>query len=581
MTSPDPNLPASTPATKARKPLRLWPGLVAAAVLVLARFVLPYIRIDLTLYGLLAMVGCVLVIFLWWLFLSRARWIERIGALFLIALALFAASRLVHVSIRTGSMGYLFPVLSVPILAVVLVAWAFLTRRLSDGRRYLSLIVMVLVACGAFTLIRTGGFTGDFDHDFHFRWSKTPEDRLLEQSSDEPSTTNSASVQSGADWPGFRGKGRDSVVRGTHIKSDWSTSPPVELWRRSVGPGWSSFAVHDDLIYTQEQRGNDEIVACYNLTNGKPVWRHRDAARFWESNAGAGPRGTPTIVNGRLYTLGATGIVNALDATSGSVVWSRNAASDTKTKTPIWGFSGSPLVVDDHVIVATGGKLVAYDITTGEPRWYGPEGGSGYSSPHLFTIAGVPQVVLVGAHGASSFSPGDGKVLWEHKWEGYPIVQPAITANGDLLIVVSESSGTRSLAITNNSGSWSVTERWTSEGLNPYYNDFVVHNGHAFGFDWSTLACIDLKDGTQKWRGGRLGHGQVVLLPDQDLLLILTESGDLALVKASADQFTEVARVPAIKGKTWNHPALVGDVVLVRNGEEMAAFRLPQDTRSN
>jgi outer membrane protein assembly factor BamB len=333
------------------------------------------------------------------------------------------------------------------------------------------------------------------------------------------------------------------------------------------------------LIYTQEQRGNDEIVACYNLTNGKPVWQHRDAARFWESNAGAGPRGTPTLTNGHLYTLGATGIVNALDATNGSVLWSRNAASDTKIKTPIWGFSGSPLVVDNQVIVATGGKLVAYDIATGEPRWYGPEGGSGYSSPHLFTIAGVPQVVLLGEHGASGISPSDGKLLWEHKWECYPIVQPAITANGDLLIVVSESSGTRSLSVTNNSGSWSATERWTSEGLNPYYNDFVVHNGHAFGFDWSTLACIDLKDGSQKWRGGRLGHGQLVLLPDQDLLLILTEAGDLALVKASADQFTEVARVPAIKGKTWNHPALVGDVVLVRNGEEMAAFRLPQEVK--
>jgi outer membrane protein assembly factor BamB len=551
--------------------------LIAAALLVLGRFVLPYVRVDLTLYGLLVMVVCVLAIFLWWLFLSRARWIERIGALVLIALALFATSRLAHISIRTGSMGYLFPILSVPILAVVLVAWAFLTRKLSAGRRYLSLAVMVLVACGAFTLIRTGGFTGDFDHDFHFRWSKTPEERLLAQSNEEPAGTNSSSIQSGADWPGFRGKGRDGVVRGTHIKSDWSASAPVELWRRSVGPGWSSFAVHGDLIYTQEQRGNDEIVACYNLTNGKPVWQHRDAARFWESNAGAGPRGTPTITNGRLYSLGATGIVNALDATNGSVVWSRNAASDTKTKTPIWGFSGSPLVVDNNVIVATGGKLIAYDITTGEPRWYGPEGGSGYSSPHLFTIAGVPQVVLLGEHGATGVSPADGKVLWEHKWEGYPIVQPAIAANGDLLIVVSESSGTRSVSVTNNSGSWSATERWTSEGLNPYYNDFVVHNGHAFGFDWSTLACIDLKDGSQKWRGGRLGHGQIVLLPDQDLLLILTESGDLALVKASADQFTEVARVPAIKGKTWNHPALVGDVVLVRNGEEMAAFRLPQE----
>jgi hypothetical protein len=153
-------------------------------------------------------------------------------------------------------------------------------------------------------------------------------------------------------------------------------------------------------------------------------------------------------------------------------------------------------------------------------------------------------------------------------------VQPAQTADGDLLMSVSDSSGIRRLAVTHGSSGWSAEERWTSTGLKPYFNDFVVHKGYAFGFDGSILSCIELKDGQRKWKGGRYGQGQLLLLPDQNLLLVLSEQGELALVGASPDQFTEFARFPAIEGKTWNHPVLVGDVLLVRNGEEMAAFRL-------
>ena len=384
----------------------------------------------------------------------------------------------------------------------------------------------------------------------------------------------SSAAKTGASWPGFRGRERDGIIHGVRIETDWSATPPVQLWRRAIGPGWSSFAVSGDVFYTQEQRGDDEVVACYNMTTGEPVWRHRDGARFWESNAGAGPRGTPTLSNGRVYTLGATGIVNALDAGSGVVVWSRNAASDTGAKLPMWGFAGSPLVVDDLVIVAASGALVAYELATGKPRWKGPVGGEGYSSPHLVTIGGVSQILLLSGSGLTSVAPADGTRLWEHQWKGYPIVQPAQTADGDMLIAVSESSGTRRIAAAAGSGGWTVEERWTSNGLKPYFNDFVVHKGHAFGFDGRILACIDLKDGSRKWKGGRYGSGQLVLLADQDLLLVVSEEGELALASATPDAFRELARVPALEGKTWNHPALVGDVLLVRNGEEMAAFRL-------
>ena len=375
-------------------------------------------------------------------------------------------------------------------------------------------------------------------------------------------------------WPGFRGPHRDSIIPGVRIKTDWTASPPVKLWSRPVGPGWSSFAVEGDLIYTQEQRGPDEFVTCYNLVTGKPVWAHRDSARFYESNGGPGPRGTPTLSNGRVYTFGATGIANALKAGDGTLVWSRNAASETGAKTPDWGFASSPLVVDDVVLVAASGNLIAYDAVTGTRRWTGPARGVSYSSPHLATIDGLKQVLLLSSDGLASFDVAEGALLWEHRWKGYPIVQPALTADGNVLVSVSDSSGTRRLAPARGDSGWTVEERWTSIGLKPYFNDFVVHNGHAFGFDGSILACIDLADGKRKWKGGRYGNGQLVLLDDQDLLLVLSEEGELALVGATPDQFTEVARFPAIEGKTWNHPVLVGNVLLVRNGEQMAAFRL-------
>jgi outer membrane protein assembly factor BamB len=333
------------------------------------------------------------------------------------------------------------------------------------------------------------------------------------------------------------------------------------------------------VFYTQEQRGDDEIVACYSMADGKPVWSHRDTARFWESNGGAGPRGTPTLSNGRVYTMGATGILNALDAATGAVVWSRNAATDTGAESPGWGFAASPLVIDDMVVAATSGRLAAYDAATGTPRWYGPEGGAGYSSPQLVTIHGVRQILLLRGSRTTSVAPADGALLWEHKGDPtVSILQPALTADGDVLVATGDSmggGGIHRLAVTHGPAGWAVTDRWASRGLKPYFNDFVVHEGHAFGFDGSILSSIDLADGKQKWKGGRYGHGQMLLLPDQGALLVLSEEGELAMVGAAPDQHKELARFKAIEGKTWNHPVLVGDVVLVRNAEEMAAFRLP------
>ena len=392
-----------------------------------------------------------------------------------------------------------------------------------------------------------------------------------------------ASPSTPSPWPGFRGPMRDGIVSGVALDSNWQASPPQEIWKRPVGPGWSSFAYANGLIYTQEQRGDDEIVSAYDATTGEPRWAHRDKARFWEALAGAGPRATPTYSDGKIYTLGATGLLNALDADTGAVIWARNAAEDTNAPTPEWGFSASPLLRGGLVILHTGGPddkgVVAYDAATGEPRWFAPAGPLSYSSVHAAELGGAEQLLILTGDGAHSLDPSSGEVLWQHEWpmpNGARIVQPVFSDDGDLFIGTGFGMGVRRIAVGLDGQTWTTEEKWTSNFLKPYYNDFVLHEGYLYGFDGRILACVDAATGERIWKGGRYGNGQLMLLEDQDLLLVLSDRGDLALVSAQSSGFEEVGRVTAIQGKTWNHPALVDGVLYVRNGEEMAAFRLPQ-----
>ena len=364
-----------------RKPLRLWPGVVIVVLQWLLAFAVPRIAPDAELFslpiGLLAVLGGVvggLAVVLWWLLFSRAPWPERIGAIVLIVVAISATRLWVHQSIAMAGMGMLLYISSIPFLSLALVAWAVATRHLSDKARRLSMVAAIVLASAPWTLVRTAGVGGS-GSEFHWRWTPTPEQRLLAQTGGEPeplpappaptespaappeapaaAKTEAAAAAATepappapvararemgpAEWPGFRGPQRDGVVHGVRIATDWSASPPVQLWRRPIGPGWSSFAVRGNLLYTQEQRGDDEIVSCYKVSTGEPVWRHRDRVRFWESEGGVGPRGTPTLSNGRVYAFGATGILNALDEVTGRVVWSHNVATDVKREVPYLG----------------------------------------------------------------------------------------------------------------------------------------------------------------------------------------------------------------------------------------------------
>ena len=609
----------STLEVTPRKPLRLWPGVAAAVLLLFVRFVLPLVAPKAEFFGmgasLIAVLGglaLALVIVLWWILFSRAPWSERLIAIVVMLVAVVATRPFIHISIQNGMMGRMFYIYAVPpTITLALVAWAVASRRLYGRQRFVAMVLAILAGCAVWMFVRTDGILGGVA-ELKWRWTASAEERLLAHADPdpqppaapaqtpaepaaaeptapaapaaptsgttktEPSTPPAAKTAtppsvgdpspSRAEWPGFRGPDRDSTVRGVRINTDWAASPPVKMWGRPIGPGWSSFAVQGDLFYTQEQRGPDEVVTCHRVSTGAPVWRHRDAARFWESNGGTGPRATPALGNGRVYTLGGTGILNALDARTGARFWSRNAATDAGIKLPIWGITGSPLLVGDLVVVSASGALVAYDLMTGDKRWALKSTGGSYSSPHLVTLDGVPQILMMGGSGTTSVAPADGKVLWKAEWDGgAPIVQPAMTADGDVLITTADAMGglgIRRLSVKRGPAGWTVEERWTSRGLKPYFNHFVVHKGHAYGFDGSILSAIELQNGERKWKGGRYGEGQMILLADQDLLLVVSEEGELALVSATPDKFTELARFKAIEGKTWNHPVVVRDILL-------------------
>jgi outer membrane protein assembly factor BamB len=562
-----------------QKPLRLWPGVVFVILQFLIRFGLPVILPDAIAVAMLGDVVFGLAIVVWWGFFSRAPGLERWSAVVLMISALTFTSQIIDKSIGTAMMGMMFVIYSIPVLCLAFVVWAVVSQNLSVGLRRVTMVATILLASGVWGVLRTDGMDGEGHQSITWRWAKSSEDRLLANSDDALTKMpmDAAAMAKEAEWPGFRGINRDGIIHGVKIRTDWTTSPPVEMWRRSVGPGCSSFAIHGSLLFTQEQRGENEMVSCYNLKNEKPIWRHQDKARFWDSHTGAGPRSTPTLYKGRVYTLGATGILNVLDERDGKVIWTLEAAKAAKVKIPGWAYTGSPLVIDSVVVVAISGKLIAYDLVTGKERWHGADGGESYSSPHLMTIDGVRQILFMNKSFVTSYLPNDGKELWKIQMTGPPILQPAMVNESDILIGnVSEtgSKGMQRITVKKGSVGWTAKVSWYSNRLRPYFNDFVIHKGNVYGFDGVSLCCIDIEKGNRKWKGGNYGGGELLLLADQDLLIVMSEQGDIALVNATSDQFKELARIPAIKGRTWNHPVLAGDLLLLRNSQEMVAYRL-------
>lgn len=432
-----------------------------------------------------------------------------------------------------------------------------------------------------------------------YRWGTKPEKSrtvansvsskpAAEGSEQNPTDTPLVAVPS--DWPGFRGPRRDGVVLEASMRTDWTKNPPNEIWRHPVGKGWSSFAVVGDFVFTQEQRDQLECVTAYRLSNGEQLWVHSDMVLFsvTEFQGGSGPRATPQFDDGKIYALGATGILNCLDARTGKPHWTTDILKDAgQGDQPVanlpWGMAGSPLVTDQFVIVNPGGSsghsVAAYDKSTGQLAWSNGKYPASYSSPVMSMLHGESVILLGVGTGLVAFDL-TGKELWFFEWKNETLANctlPVVLPDDSILFGTGYGVGTVRIDVKKDQDAWTVTKRWQTNRFRPKFNDFVVHERHVYGLDDGTLTCVDIESGKLKWKAGHYGYGQLLLV--DKLLLILSEEGKVILVPATPTKPEELASFAALPDHsiTWNHPVLVRGKLLVRNGDEAACFDVSND----
>ena len=378
-------------------------------------------------------------------------------------------------------------------------------------------------------------------------------------------------------WTDLLGPLRNGEYTELPIRTSWPAGGLTPLWKQPVGGGYASFVIAHDRAFTIEQRGSEEVVAAYDVATGRELWTSEWPSFFQETMGGDGPRATPTWSDGFVYALGAQGELRSLDEATGQVRWRTNILEDAGARNITWGMSASPLVVDDTVVVLPGGpngrSVAAYDRETGKIAWTALDDRTAYSSPMLVTLAGVRQLLVLTAERLAGLTPDGGRVLWEYPWTTYndiTVAQPLLLGSGRVFISSGYGVGAAVVEVSASGDRFSVREVWRNNRMKNRFSSSVLHEGFVYGLDESILACIDPATGELRWKGGRYGYGQVMLASGH--LVVLTEDGDLALVRATPERHEELVRFPVLNGKTWNHLAMAGGYLLVRNLAEMAAF---------
>ena len=570
------------------RPLRIWIPILLLPLMVFMRFVPGLVPDGPSMIWMASAFGPFLVgllVMLWWLLASRARWFERILGVLGVVGAVGIEQAVCHESMR----GPLPIVMTIPMAIAALALGAILFgNKLSIHRTWLA-IGLAALGAGYSALIKTDGVWGDFSFGFDWRWNQSAEQKALSEIRQAEKRISSQPIDSQgvlgelklAAWPGFRGPQGDSAQRGLRFSDDWTAHPPQEIWRKRLGPAWSSFSIGADRLFTQEQRGENEAVACYDSKTGEPIWSFETPSRFFESLGGLGPRGTPTLSDGSIYALGAEGILVKLDAMDGKLVWKADLKEASGRKEPpMWGFSCSPCVESGVVIVHAGGKgdkgVIAFNVEDGQVAWTAPAGEMSYSTVQKIKLLDQTYLCLLSNTGAHLWEPTTGKSLYNYEFvhQGYRACQAQVIDGNKMLIPAGMGTGTRLVEFALGDNGLEAKEVWTSKDMKPDYNDILVHDGNIYGFDNAIFACIGLEDGKRKWKGGRYEKGQALLLADSGLILVISEKGELVLLRATSEKHQELGKIAALSDKTWNHPVVVGDRLYVRNAQEAVCYQL-------
>jgi outer membrane protein assembly factor BamB len=472
-------------------------------------------------------------------------------------------------------------------LAVLLIAlWLLFLSGLRWAVRIGMVVAAIALAGGS---VESVEFQGNMLPIFHFRWEHR------ERAQRESTAQVAIPEATPADFPEYRNRNRDGVITGLALDTAWPTHPPKKLWEFSLGrdAGFGGISVVGPSAVTLEQIGPVEAVVCYEVDTGKERWRYDHQALFSEAMGGKGPRTNPTIADGDVYTLGATGHLARLDGKTGKPKWTAEIIAGRNNI--YWGQSGSPLVYDKFVVVnpgrnragmdknspaGTGPAVVAYDRETGKVAWESGDRPAGYSSPQLATIAGVRQILIFDADGLGSFDAASGIELWFHPWTQDPevnVAQPLVFDDGRVFISSGYGHGGAMIKVTLKDGKWDADEElWTTDRLKCKFTSPVVHDGFIYGIDEAagSLTCLDAKSGKLKWKDGRYGNGQILLIGD--LILVGSETGKLVLVEADPEKFHEAASFQALEGrKNWNYLTVARGRAYVRSHEMMACYELP------